>query len=87
MTGTPVGSRTEGGLCVCVCQFVNTLMTERIDVRSRNLAQGLTLIKSWTSLMVKVIGQRSRSPGQKRDVYDFLASVPVYKMLAYVVTL
>ncbi len=32
-------------------------------------------------------GHRSRSPGQTRDVSDFLASVPVYKMLAYIVTL
>ena len=44
-------------LCVCVCQLVSTLTAERIDLRSRNLAQGLTLIKSWRSLMVKVKGQ------------------------------
>ena len=35
--------------------------------------------------MVKVKGQGHQV--KKRDVYDFLASVPVYKMLAYGVTL
>ncbi len=72
-------------VCVCVCQFVNTLTTERIEVWSRNLTHGLTLMKSQTSLMVKVKGQGHQV--KKRDVYDFLASVPVYKMVAYGVTL
>ena len=67
-------------VCVCLCQLVSTLMAERIDVRTQNLVQGSTLIKSWTSLMVKV----TRS---KNVMSDFLASVPVYKMLACSVTL
>ncbi len=35
---------------------MNTLMAEPISVRSQNLVQGLTLMTSQTSLMVKVIG-------------------------------
>ncbi len=38
-------------------------MAEPFDLGSWILVQGLTLIKSCPSLMVKVIGQRSRSPG------------------------
>ena len=52
-------------VCLCVCQLVSTLTAERIDILSRNLAQGLTLMESWTSLMVNVKGQRSRSPGHE----------------------
>ncbi len=55
----------NGGVCVCVCQCVNTLTAEPIGIHSQNLVQGLTFMKSRTSLMVKVIGQRSGSPGQK----------------------
>ena len=46
----------DGAVCLslCVCQFVNTLTTERIDEWSRNLTQGLTLLKSRTSSMVNV---------------------------------
>ncbi len=72
-------------VCVCVCQLVSTLTAERINVRSRTLAQGLPLMKSWTSFMVKVKDQGHQI--KKRDVYDFLASVPGYKMLAYSMTL
>ncbi len=54
-------------LCVClgVCLFVSTLTAVPFDIWSRNLVQGLTLMISWTSPMVNIIGQRSRSPGQK----------------------
>ncbi len=52
--------KTEPLVCVCVCQFVSTLMAERFDVQSQNLVQTLTFMTSWTSMMVKVIGQRSK---------------------------
>ncbi len=56
-------------MCVCVCASVclsvSALMAESFVVWSRNLVERLTLMISWTSLMVKVKGQRSRSPGQK----------------------
>ena len=80
-------------VCVCVCQFVNTLTTERINV------QWCTVTKSDTGIYLDKIpdefagqGERSKVKGQgrqvkKRDVYDFLVSVPVYNMLAYCVTL
>ncbi len=64
--------KTEPSVGVCVsqsgCQCVNALTAEPIDIRSQNLVQGLTLIMlmiSWATLIVKVIGQRSRSLGQK----------------------
>ncbi len=44
---------------VCVCQCVGTLTAERIDVRSQNLVQGLTLMTSLGSLMVKVIQMKN----------------------------
>ena len=40
-----------------VCLFVSALTAEPIDIWSRNLVHGLTLIISQTSLLVKVIGQ------------------------------
>ena len=43
--------------------FVYTLKPEPFDVRTQNLAQGCTLTISRGSLMVNVIGQRSKSPG------------------------
>ncbi len=46
---------------LCGCPSINTLQAELFDIRSGNLVQGLTLMTSWTSLMVKVMGQRSRS--------------------------
>ena len=55
----------NGPVCVCVCPCVNTLVAEALHLWSRNLVQGLTLMISRTSSMVKVIGQRSRSQGQK----------------------
>ena len=53
-------------MCVCVCVCVSALTAELIEVWSQNSTEGLTLMTSRTSLMVKVIGQRSRLPGQKR---------------------
>ena len=44
-------------VCVSVCQCVGTLTAERFEVHSQNLAQGLTLMTSRGSLMVKVKGQ------------------------------
>ncbi len=59
-------SYKNGAICVsaCVseCQLVNTLTAELIDLRSQNLVHQLTLMTSQVGLMVKVIGQRSRSP-------------------------
>ncbi len=55
-------------LCVCVCLFVSTLTAEWFNIWSRNLVPGLTLIIPQMSLLVKVIGQRSRSQGQKNIV-------------------
>ncbi len=44
-------------VCVSVCLSVSALTAEPFGIRSRNLVQGLTLIISWTSSKVKVIGQ------------------------------
>ncbi len=44
---------------------VSALPAEPFDVWSPNLVQKLTLIISWTSLMVQVIGQRLRLPSSK----------------------
>ena len=44
---------------------MGTLTAEPFDISSRYLVQGLTLMISWTSSMVKIIGQGSMSPGQK----------------------
>ncbi len=57
--------KTVPSVCVCVCLSVSALTAEPCVVWSQNLAQGLTLIISWMSSKMKVIGQRSRSPGQK----------------------
>ena len=51
--------------CVSVCQFVSTLTAIPFDVLALKLVQRLTLITSQITLMVKVIGQRRRSPGWK----------------------
>ena len=48
---------TNRAVCLCVCLCVSTLTAGQIDVRSKNLVQGLTLMTSQMSLMVKVIGQ------------------------------
>ncbi len=55
----------EPFVCLCVCLFVSTLTAELFDIWPRNLVQRLTLIISRTTLLVKVIGQRSRSRGKK----------------------
>ena len=49
-----------GPMRLCVCLSVSTLLTEPFDVRTQNLVGGLTMTISWTSSMVKVIGQRSK---------------------------
>ena len=46
-----------------VCQFVSALMAEPFGVPTQRLVWGLTLMKSRPSLIVNVIGQRSRSQG------------------------
>ena len=64
---SPISGRGNriGPVCVSVCQLVSTVMAEPFEVRTPNLVQVLTLMISKSNLMVKVIGQRSRSPGHK----------------------
>ena len=62
----------NGPVRVCVCLSVSTLTAEPFDVWSRYLVQGLILMTSWPGLMVKVIGQRSRSQGQECHFRGFL---------------
>ncbi len=64
---------TEPCVCVrpCVCLSVSALMAKPCCIWSRNLVQGLAMIISWTSSKVKVIGQRSRSQGQKTSFSGF----------------
>ncbi len=50
-------------VCLCVCLLVSALTAEPFDIRTQNLVEALTLIISRMSFEVKVIGQRSRSPG------------------------
>ncbi len=52
-------------LCVrpCVCLLVSALTAEPFDIQTRNLVEALTLIISRMSSKIKVICQRSRSPG------------------------
>ncbi len=52
-------------MCLCVGQCVNTLTAEPIDLPSQNLVQGLTLMKSRPSLLVKVVGERSSHQVEK----------------------
>ena len=64
----PPASAVEGiksvpSVCVCVCVSVSALMAEPFDIQNQNLVEALTLIIFRMSLKVKVIGQRSRSPG------------------------
>ncbi len=66
----PPASAVEGiksvpSVCVCVsvCLSVSALTAEPFDIQTRNLVEALTLQISRMSLKVKVIGQRSRSPG------------------------
>ncbi len=74
-------------VCVCVCPCVSALAAEPFDIWSQNLVQGMNLMISWMSLMVKVKGQRSRSPDPKSDSHDFLIWVSGYKTLPYRLTL
>ncbi len=64
-----------GPVCLCVCQLVSSLTAEPFNLGSRNWAQRLTLMIPWPSLMVKVIGQRSRSPFWKTWFSDFFFTV------------
>ena len=66
---------------MCLC--VGTLTAEPFEISSRYLVQGLTLIISWTSSMVKVKGRQVK----KSYFHDFLVWVPGYKTLAYGVML
>ncbi len=49
----------------CECLFVSALTAEPFALASRNLVQGLTLMISWTSVMVevKVTGPKAWFPG------------------------
>ena len=55
---------------VRVSQFVSTLTTEQIDLRSQNMVHTLTLMTCCMGLMVKVIGERSRSPDKKKSDFQ-----------------
>ena len=50
---------------VCVCLFVNALKSEVFNIGTWNLVCGTSVTMTQTSSKVKVIGQRSRSRGQK----------------------
>ena len=68
-SGGVFSSRVSGrGYKTCpVCQ--SALMAKPFDLGSRNLAQGLTSMKSQPNLMVKVIGQGRQV--EKRDFLSF----------------
>ena len=51
-------------VCVCVCLSVTTLTSERTDIRTWFLVCRSSGRISRSSSKVKVVGQRSRSPGQ-----------------------
>ena len=80
--------KTVPSVCVCVCLsvclFVSALTAEPFDIGSRNLAQGLTVMISWTSSMVKVKGQGHQV--KKRDFLDFVIWVSRCQTQAYGVT-
>ena len=59
----------NGPVCVSVCSWANAHTAESFNLSSQNLVQQLTLTISWTSLRVKFIGQRSRSPGKKNKFW------------------
>ncbi len=63
--------RTRLCVSLCVCLFVSTLTAEPFDKWSQNLVQGLTLIISQRSLLVRVTGQRSMSRGQRTSFSGF----------------
>ncbi len=57
---------------MCVCVSVSALPAEPFDIQTQNLVEALTLTISRMSLKVKVIGQRSRSPGRKNAISEVL---------------
>ncbi len=70
----PPASAVEGMESVpSVCLSVSALTAETFDIQTRNLVEALTLIISQMSLKVKVIGQRSRSPGWKNMISEVSA--------------
>ena len=72
-------------LCVCVYPSVSAFMAELFGhIWSRNSVQGLTLIISWTSLMVKVKGQGHQVKNMMSMVFWFERTY--IKNLAYGVT-
>ena len=60
---------------------VSALITEPFEVRSRNSAEGFTLIMDWMSLKDKVVGQRSRSPSKKNVSFQARAITCLYTLL------
>jgi len=54
-------------ICQFVYQFVCTITSERLNVGRSNLAIRYAVQKSRSSSKFKVKGQRSRSPGTKKD--------------------
>ncbi len=60
-------------MSVCLC--VGTLTAEPFGISAQYLVQGLALMICCMSSMVKVIGQRSRSPGQKNVISGSLIRV------------
>ncbi len=66
--------------CVSACQLVSALTAKPLDIWTQKLVGELSLIKSRTSSLVKVIGQRSRSRDQKRDFQGFLIWVTPHEI-------
>ncbi len=54
------GNRIGPSVCLSVCPSISTLTTEPFDIQTRNLTCRSACTISRSSLMVKVIGQRSR---------------------------
>jgi len=54
-------------VCHFVCLLVRTITSERLNIRRWNLAIWCDIQKSRPSTNVKVKGQRSRSPGTKKE--------------------
>ncbi len=69
------GSRI-GPVCVCVC--VRSLTTEPFDIRARNFTRTSIWTISRTTSKMKVIGQRSRSRGQKTWSPGFRLETSMY---------
>jgi len=58
---------SRGRVCQCVCLFVRTITSERLNVGRSNLAVRYIVQKSYPSSKVKVKGERSRSPGTENE--------------------